>query len=159
MFVLVLIFALTPFVMADEMLKNVDMKTISINERSAVTSSGNTTIVYQSGPNLVQSTEYWNLWYEGYIQLTSSYNDNGWSRIRGYIRYYIPETDKDTGWVATEYSLNGELVSKTLKFQDVFWDAPKVRFVYRFDSVPYGSDIEPYALPDDIKAEVKEVLL
>ncbi|ABY94593.1 hypothetical protein Teth39_0938 [Thermoanaerobacter pseudethanolicus ATCC 33223] len=106
-----------------------------------------TTIVYQSGPNLVKSTEYYQYKYVGYIQLTSAYNDNGWSRLRGYIRYYIPNTDKDTGRCYTDWSLNGELVSREITFYDTLNPfAEKVRFEYGFDSVPYGSGILPFTI-------------
>jgi len=62
-----------------------------------------TTIVYQSGPNLVKSTEYYQYKYVGYIQLTSAYNDNGWSRLRGYIRYYIPNISENNNCLASTF--------------------------------------------------------
>jgi|GEM_PF-3176804 hypothetical protein len=109
------------------------------------------TILYQSGPNLVKSTEYYQLKYVGYGQVDGTYNDNGRSLYKVYIRYYIPHPSgsgyiKDTGWHGSDWAVFG-LESVTLTFYDVIDPfAPPVRFTYYFEYGPYGGPL-PLGIP------------
>lgn len=109
------------------------------------------TIVYESGPNLVKTTECNQIYYHGLGQADASYNDHGRSIYQVAIRYFI-EGHADTGWHWSRESV-GQLVSVTLSFTDTLDpSAPRTQFMYRFRDVSYGHYL--YALPKDIEEEL-----
>lgn len=104
------------------------------------------TVFAGSSPNYATSKERFQYLYDGYVQIQSSYNDNGQHAARGYIRY-SGGANGDTGRLYTSFgtSMNDSKIrSRSYTYNDTLnpW-APKVKFNYGFDWVPAGSSVWP----------------
>ncbi len=113
-------------------------------------------VIYQSGPNIVTSTETMQIRYVGTIQLSSSHNDSGRSAYMGFVRYYILG-GRDTGKIYTPVSgLDGRLVSARVSFLDSLDpNAPSTRFRYKIYFAPFG--MAPHGSPISVLSETIEM--
>ena len=100
------------------------------------------TVAYASAWNYATSTERMQLYYDVYVQIKSSFNENGQHAARGYIRYRngVPA---DTGRLYTAYgnsASDSAIHSKSYTYTDSLDPfAAKVAFNYGFTWVPHGS--------------------
>ncbi|MBP3041844.1 hypothetical protein J9303_20645 [Bacillaceae bacterium Marseille-Q3522] len=103
--------------------------------------------VLGASPNYATSTEHWSqLFYDGYIQIKSSYNQNGYHALQGWMRYQNGR-DGDTGRIYTEQGkgyYDGNIYSRSKRYYDTLDPfAPSVRFTYDFSWWPHDAGAWP----------------
>ncbi|MFC6354581.1 hypothetical protein [Luethyella okanaganae] len=84
-----------------------------------------------AGPNYCTSTEQWQLYYDGYVQVQASYNDSGLHAKNGWLRYLIPGvSDSGRQYTAnTASSTSTAVKSKSYRFWDSWdWSVPSTQF-------------------------------
>lgn len=96
---------------------------------------------FAASPNYATSVEgpWPGLYYDGYIQIQPSYNENGYHAARGYFVYR--NGDEGEVWTYTEYGKSerdSTIYSASRRYWDT-WDlnAPPVTFNYNFDWIPH----------------------
>lgn len=96
---------------------------------------GAVTTAEAAGPNYATSTEQFQLWYDGYVQVQASYSDSGRHAKNGWLRYYVP-TFWDTGRIYTPNTASSSstaVKSASYRFHDSLdWDLPSTQFSYGF---------------------------
>lgn len=97
---------------------------------------GTVSVAHAAGPNYATSTEQFQLYYDGYVQVQASYSDSGRHAKNGWLRYYIP-TFWDTGRIYTPNttsSTSTNVQSRSYRFQDsINWSLPSTQFSYGFN--------------------------
>lgn len=84
-----------------------------------------------AGPNYCTSTEQWELYYDGYVQVQASYSDSGRHAKNGWLRYHIPGVS-DSGRQYTPNTTSASstaIKSKSYRFWDSWdWSVPPTQF-------------------------------
>lgn len=84
-----------------------------------------------AGPNYCKSTERFQLYYDGYVQVQASYSDRGRHAKNGWLRYTIPGV-ADSGMKHTKDTPNKystAIRSRSYRFWDSWdWSVPPTKF-------------------------------
>lgn len=84
-----------------------------------------------AGPNYCTSTEQWQLYYDGYVQVKASYSDSGRHAKNGWLRYLISGvSDSGRQYTPNTTSSSSTAVkSKSYRFWDSWdWSVPSTQF-------------------------------
>ncbi len=84
-----------------------------------------------AGPNYCTSSEHFQLYYDGYVQVKASYSDSGRHAKNGWLRYKIPGVaDSGKQYTPNTASKTSTTIkSKSYRFWDSWdWSVPSTQF-------------------------------